>query len=346
MEPILIFSTEVKNGKGGISTALVGFLEGLDLAGRPYEIITTHAGTGKFRWYLKALQRAFRVKKGQVCWFHLGPWFSILRKLSLMVVARARGGVVIAHLHSPRTEAYLANPFMRFLIRAPMRISSAVVVLTPWWANLLECATPGIRNVFVLSNPADQIMLEQAKKAVVPRRSTEVRLLTMARLVEGKGIEAVIAALTFLDERYSLIIAGTGPLEYQLKEMVNDLCLSERVTFVGWVDYGQKSGLLESADVFCLPSRNDSFGMVYLEAMAAGVPIVALKHGAIPDVVRDGKDGVLIIDDAPLAVANGIRMVAENSTFNPKEIKDSFVERFDNRMLVEKFLRDLLNESF
>jgi glycosyltransferase involved in cell wall biosynthesis len=341
MEPILIFSTEVKNGKGGISTALVGFLEGFDSIGCPYETVITHAGKGKLSAYLRAAKRACRVKKGQICWFHLGPWFSILRKLSLMIIARVRGGVVIAHFHSTRTEAYLAKPLTRLLVRVPMSISSVTIALTPWWSALFQRYNPRLQNVYVLSNPADEIMLQQARNPVIPKDRSKVRLLAMTRLVEGKGIEAVINALTLLDPIYSLIIAGTGPLECQLREMVNDLGLNDRVSFTGWVDYSEKSALFDSVDIFCLPSRNDSFGMVYLEAMAAGVPIVALNHGPIPDVVRDGKDGVLIEDESPLTVANGVMMVTNNSMFDPEEIKESFVRRFDSRGLVAGFLMNL-----
>lgn len=344
MEPILIFSTEVKNGKGGISTALVGFLEGLDSVGCPYEVITTHAGKGKLRLYLKALSAVCRVKKGQICWFHLGPWFSILRKFSLMIIARVRGGLVIAHFHSLKTETYLTKPLLAFFIKAPIRVSSAIAVLTPWWASLIRRYEPEFKKIFVVCNPADRNMLEQAKRPVMPRSVSQIRVLSMTRLVEGKGIDAVIRALALLDKQYTLIIAGTGALECQLKELVRDLSLNDRVTFVGWVDYTKKFELLEGADVFCLPSRNDSFGMVYLEAMAVGVPIVALNHGAIPDVVRDGKDGVLIADESPVVVANAIRMVAKRGAFNPDEIKDSFSKRYDNKLLISKFLGELKNE--
>jgi glycosyltransferase involved in cell wall biosynthesis len=171
----------------------------------------------------------------------------------------------------------------------------------------------------------------------------------MTRLVEGKGIDTAIRALSLLDARYSLTVAGTGPMENRLRELAEELSLGERVKFVGWVEYEQKLDLLDEADVFCLPSRNDSFGMVYLEAMAAGVPIVALNHGPIPDVVRDGKDGVLIKDDAPLTVADGIRIATSNSLFDPEEIKSCFVKRFDSQGLVKGFLRDLRSnfpESF
>nr|WP_301337866.1 glycosyltransferase family 4 protein [Vibrio rotiferianus] len=113
----------------------------------------------------------------------------------------------------------------------------------------------------------------------------KLRLLSMARLVEGKGVELVIKGLACLPDDVELTIAGDGPMKPELEKLAEALGVQNRVTFVGWVDTEQKSQLLKEADIFCLPSEYDSFGMVFIEAMAYSLPVIAFGWGPITDVV-------------------------------------------------------------
>jgi len=88
-----------------------------------------------------------------------------------------------------------------------------------------------------------------------------------------------------LPEHCILTIAGDGPLLSKYKVLVETLGLYKRVTFTGWIDGEEKENLLKEADLFCLPSTYDSFGMVFIEAMAFDLPVVAYGWGPINDVV-------------------------------------------------------------
>ena len=99
------------------------------------------------------------------------------------------------------------------------------------------------------------------------------------------------------------MLAGTGPEEAHLRSLARDLEIADHVTFVPHVqEYGE---VLQAIDVFCLPSLQEGFGIVFAEAMTAGMPIVALSAGAVPEFVTHGVNGFLAPpgDDAALGEA-------------------------------------------
>ncbi len=123
-------------------------------------------------------------------------------------------------------------------------------------------------------------------------------VLCVARLYKRKGVDLLLRAwrgvVAEIPEA-ELKIAGGG-LEYEpLRRMARELGISSSVTFLGDVTSRETvAELFAGCDAFCLPSRHETFGLVFLEAMAAGRPVVALDSTAVPEVVRNGVDGILV----------------------------------------------------
>ena len=225
-------------------------------------------------------------------WYHLGPWLSSSRKFSLALVPRLLGCKTIAHIHSPTFNDYLVETGKsNFLIKFALKPFSNLIMLTPWWQSLLK--EHNITKSSIISpNPNSatycqvaQSFIEQPRQ--LQEKNTSFKILTMARLMEGKGVDLVIAALAQLPEQYKLTVAGDGPLKSKLEQQVKSLGLESRITFTGWIDGEEKANLLRNSDVFCLPSTYDSFGMVFIEAMAFDLPVIAYGWGPIGDVVDD-----------------------------------------------------------
>lgn len=136
-------------------------------------------------------------------------------------------------------------------------------------------------------------------------------LLTIARLVERKGIDSVLRALPRVLERVpgaAYVIAGDGPDRARLEELARPC--ARAVHFAGPVADAELARWYSLADVFVMPSRSvppdvEGFGIVYLEAGACERPVVAARAGGVPDAVADGISGVLVPpgDDAALARA-------------------------------------------
>lgn len=137
--------------------------------------------------------------------------------------------------------------------------------------------------------------------------SSPLRLLALGRLVEKKGFDVLLDALDQLAARepaaaLELVIAGDGPLRAALEARAQRLPRTASVRFTGWIE--AVAPLFARADLFVLPSRDEPFGIVVLEAMAAGIPIVATRTAGPLEVLdADTAQLVPIGDAAALAAA-------------------------------------------
>jgi glycosyltransferase involved in cell wall biosynthesis len=282
---------------GGIPSALVGYINGLDAKGISYQIVESHT-ENKFlliSWlnaFWKILLLSIQHKKNVVFWFHMGPWLSITRKFSLALIPRLFGCKNVAHIHSPKFNDYLTRSSLsKVLVRFSLLPFNQVVVLSSWWENLL-IEHKIMKKIMISPNPNNDFYCEIARAFKRKPRKIGItkniyHILTMARLVEGKGVDLVISALARLPNTFQLTIAGDGLLKKQLMKQAETLGVHDRVMFTGWVNGKEKDDLLRNADIFCLPSSYDSFGMVFIEAMAYDLPIVAYGWGPIKDVVTE-----------------------------------------------------------
>tara|TARA_R110002073_G_scaffold63151_1_gene158109 strand:+ start:486 stop:1706 length:1221 start_codon:yes stop_codon:yes gene_type:complete len=128
-------------------------------------------------------------------------------------------------------------------------------------------------------------------------------VIVSARLVPEKGVDVALDALVKLRHARA-VIAGDGPLLNELRERAAVLGLNERVHFTGWIDHGQIEALLPRCSVLSMPSTWDEpFGLVGIEAMAHGVPVVASDVGGVPEWLAEGEGGVRVVpgDAADLA---------------------------------------------
>jgi glycosyltransferase involved in cell wall biosynthesis len=133
------------------------------------------------------------------------------------------------------------------------------------------------------------------------------------RLQPEKGVDVLLRAVAGLPAGVSsprVVVLGSGPRERSLRALAPRLRVADRVLFAGYRE--DCRALLPAVDVLVVPSRTDGSPLVALEAMQAGVPVVASAVGGLPDRVRDGIDGLLVPPDDPLALAAALaRLLAD-----------------------------------
>lgn len=135
-------------------------------------------------------------------------------------------------------------------------------------------------------------------------------ILTVSVLREGKGLPDLLAAF---GRRIAsgapgiLVVAGEGPLRESLEARARELGLGEIVRFLGY--RRDVPALLAAADVFVLPSHRDAFPTAILEAMAAGLPVIATRAGGIPEIVEDDLSGLLVPPGSPRDLAEALGRV-------------------------------------
>jgi len=162
------------------------------------------------------------------------------------------------------------------------------------------------QKIFVLFPALDPSFMQHPRgEAELPFPLGRHMLLTVGRLVSsepGKGIEAVISALPEVmkvipDVFY--VIVGGGDLQLGLEKLARKLPVRDRVIFVGSLQPDRLKAYYSRADVFVMPSRQEGFGIVFLEAMSFGKPVIGGTSGGSPEIVRDGITGFLVNPDDP-----------------------------------------------
>jgi teichuronic acid biosynthesis glycosyltransferase TuaC len=156
--------------------------------------------------------------------------------------------------------------------------------------------------------------------AVAPfprRRSDKDRfvILSVSSLIPRKGIQYVLMALKDLlpcRPNLKYIVVGDGPYRKNLERLARELGLTEYVEFVGRQPRRTVYSYMKMADLFCLPSWNETFGLVYVEAMACRLPVIGTKGHGIDGVIQNEKEGFLVEEKSTSALAQAISRLVDD----------------------------------
>lgn len=120
------------------------------------------------------------------------------------------------------------------------------------------------------------------------------KVISVGRISPVKGYDLLIQAMADLPDNFTLTLVGNGDerVKRQLESLVRKLSLEKRVTFIGDVSNSEVPSLLRKHDLFCMPSRLESFGIAALEAMGCGLPVVASSVGGLKNLVIEGFNGL------------------------------------------------------
>lgn len=168
------------------------------------------------------------------------------------------------------------------------------------------------------------------------------QMLTVARLNHldrDKNVDRLIDAMPAIvaaipDAR--LMVVGDGDMRDDLVEQAARLGVDDAITFHGRTDDAQLDALYASSQVFVLPSTREGFGIVYLEAWLAGLPVIAGNAGAAPEVVRDGIDG-LCVEPTPEAISEAV-IALLSDTSRREQMANSGIERVSSSFTHAKFV--------
>ncbi len=160
---------------------------------------------------------------------------------------------------------------------------------------------------------------------------SDVVLVTASRLVVKNGTRHIIESLTLLPQNYKALIIGFGEEREMLEKMVEDGDLAGRVVFLGMRGHEELPALLQSADVFVRPSLSEGLGNSFLEAMAAGLPLIGTPVGGIPDFLKDGETGVFCKPSDPESIAQAVIRIQTQTDLKGRLIENGY------RLATEKY---------
>ena len=191
--------------------------------------------------------------------------------------------------------------------------AAALTALSAATRRFFEPFIPAARDARVILGGVDPRGAEAAAPCGHPRPY----VFCAARLdLRHKAIDALIQAFAMLADEHSgvdLLISGDGPDRPTLQALAASAGLHDRVRFLGMVERSELWGLYRHALFFAMPSRMpEGLGLVFLEAMAAGVPVIATRSGGTPEIVDHGRTGLLVEDNTPAELAAAMRQMLNN----------------------------------
>jgi len=171
-------------------------------------------------------------------------------------------------------------------------------------------------------------------------------LLFAGQLIRGKGLDTLLKAMSYLDKKVKLIICGSGRQEHVYRKMVKRFNLTKRVVFKSKISKRMVSEFYQKAAVVIMPSRSpETFGLVGLEAMKVGKPVIASDVGGINEWLENGKTGLLVPSNDSKGLADAIeKLLNDKNLLKTMEInaRKSFIENFQPENHLKK-LRKLFD---
>jgi glycosyltransferase involved in cell wall biosynthesis len=186
--------------------------------------------------------------------------------------------------------------------------ADAVIVPSRYLARAVNHWGVAETQTIVIYNSVE---LSSSRRLTLPL-STRFNVVTAGRLVPWKRVDHLIESLRDSGET-GLVVVGDGPERNRLEELARACRLTDRIYFAGQRSKEDTLGLMSACDVFVLNSTYEGFPHVLLEAMGAGLPVIATAVGGTPELVRDGENGLLIAPNANGALAKNLMKLASSS---------------------------------
>lgn len=238
----------------------------------------------------------------------------------------------------------LARPvwplFKRGFTKADMVVAESIFL--GHWARRREFTGP----LEVIPNGMDaerfaHVVPDEELAAVrtkIGKKDGETWLIHTGRLVHKNALDVVIQALSLLPESIHLFMIGDGPDKSALAKLARELGVSARVHFHPYVPLNDIPNYLKACDIFIRPSRSEGMGNSFIEAMAAGLPVIATQEGGISDFLFDAKrnpdketTGWAVDKDSPEQIAEAVREILAN----PEQV--ARVKAAAKKMAFEKY---------
>lgn len=288
---------------------LPGVPERMAAAGVPYRVVgLTHNPLG-----VLGLRSLLRQLRPELLHLHLeyGTVIGVALALSL---AAPRPLLVASVANDPHRQALIHRHAGRLL--AP-RIDLHIATSPGIREAILRAYADRPRRVETIMPGVDlrRVDRSQVNPATVAgyRRSASRVIGTVARLATQKAVHVLLDATPLLLQQFPdarVLIVGDGPLKATLEQQAQRLGISSAVTFAGYQE--DVASAYAAMDVFVLPSRDEGYGIVFLEAMAMGVPVVGTRVIGSTDAVDDGVTGLLVpYADAPALAQTAVRILRD-----------------------------------
>ncbi len=310
---VLTVGCDYRNTKGGISSVLNSYSQIYN----PFNFIATTQTKSKLHNLLYLIFSLIRFsirccsKEIKMIHIHTASNNSFWRKALYIKIARFFNKKVVLHIHGATFHIFYEQN--RASIKKVLKKVDIVIALSEKWKKFF-IDTVGCKNVIVVPNIAD--MPKKLPKEI--RGNKTISALFLGFLSERKGIYDILEMVKrhkeYLSNRLCISVGGNGETE-KVQKIINEHKLTDIIKLEGWVDKEKKTILLSNADLFLLPSYNEGLPISILEAMSYSLPIISTNVGGIPEIIKNGVNGILIEPGDIDALFNAIKEFIENKEY-------------------------------
>lgn len=342
MNKVLVIATSIKT-RGGITSVIKAHKTGEQWNKYHCRWIETHRDGNPFRklWYLFSafLQYIILLPFYDIVHIHIATTQSAKRKQLFFFPAKWMRKKIIFHFH-PSNEKFLFEPSNQKLYRRLFSQADLLLALSEQWRKWIKDALGITEHIEVLYNPCPKV-----------NRREDIRenyILFAGTIIPRKGYGDLIKAFALIAKRHTkwkIVFAGNGEID-NAKRIAKTCGISQQTEFLGWVKEEKKEEVFQKASIYCLASDGEGFPMGVLDAWAYGIPCVVTPVGGIPDIVKDGVNGLIypIGDIKELASKLDLLICNENLRKSIVKETDKYVNNDFNVSVINKKLGEIYSK--
>jgi glycosyltransferase involved in cell wall biosynthesis len=216
----------------------------------------------------------------------------------------------------------LGLKFLGIFLQLSKRKILSAFTLSTYTQRCVEKLAPNLSGKIKLISYNISPIFSLNQQDSASKCAKEPIILTVAGIEPRKGLDTLIKAVSLLPKKVKLVIKGSirdNSYMNKLTAMVKNLNIGDRVTFItDIIDYDALVSYYKSATLFVFPTKDDCLGVVILEALHCGLPVIATSVGGVPDMIEDGFNGILVEADNPRELANAISLLLNDEALRRK----------------------------
>ena len=195
-------------------------------------------------------------------------------------------------------------------------------------------------NSIVIPNMVDNQCFQYLGKT---KDETPFVFVSVGNLIPIKAFDQLIEAFSRVKENAKLYIIGDGPEHEKLENLIKKLQLGSHVELLGRLTRDEINKVFQKSHVFVLPSQSETFGVSYIEAMYAGLPVIATRCGGPESFVNDS-NGLLVPVNDIVSLAQTMHKIRQNyHDYNPKQISDNCITKYSPKVIADKIIEAYSN---
>lgn len=289
--------------------------------------------------FLKKIDTVLIFSADGASFIEKGLMAIIAKGLSKKVVFSPRSGILL--------DDYEKSSFMKWFMPFVIKRSNYIVCQGTLWKNFFQKISNNFENekFVVIHNWIDTTPFIDYE--YTSDKNEPLLITYIGWLEEFKGTMDLIEALHILNKKkipFHCQVYGNGSLQNKIEYLISEYQLEQKVKLMGWANKKTKMEVLQSADIYVLPSHREGFPNSLLEAMAAGRPVISTNVGAVEDLLSHKKNGILTPPKNPEKLSQEIEFLLKNESVRvslAKNAKKTVEESFIIEFAVEKLKKIL-----